>query len=305
MDGGTRHEPLGSEHFACSRHTVEPPHSPGEWLSRPGDRGGHAAPRRPHRPRSGQPAHADGELVTAADTGAAIGGTEGEQTRLRIFFEFIRGADEAGTSALDLIVKEPALIGDQRFDALLGGAAAEYIAARWGRPGPLWSVSIERFLDTAWWVSDLPSERAFAAVWPPAPFRRRGIYLDRHDLTNDGVHVMPEPVFNRTDLQRAFSALAAKLQHRGVVDQVHVVGGAAMLLAYDPRVTTRNIDALFSPDAPMLKAIREVAEEMGWPRTWINNQPAATSPGHLVKAAQCSITRSCMSSPHRRSIYSR
>lgn len=215
-----------------------------------------------------------GNSFTASDTGAAIGGTEGEQTRLRIFFEFIRGADEAGTSALDLIVEEPALIGDQRFDALLG-AAAEYIAARWGRPGPLWSVSIERFLDTAWWVSDLPSARAFAAVWTPAPFRRRGIYLDRHDLTSDGVHVMPEPVFNRTDLQRAFSALAAKLQHSGVVGQVHVVGGAAMLLAYDSRVTTRDIDALFSPDAPMLKAIREVAEEMGWPRTWLNNQASS------------------------------
>lgn len=170
------------------------------------------------------------QAFTMAETGAAIGETEDERARLRIFFEFLRGADETGTSALDLIVDEPALIGEHRFDALLA-AAAEYISARWGRPGPLWSVSIERFLDTAWWVSDLPSARAFAAVWTPAPFRRRGIYLDRHDLTSDGVCVMPEPVFNRTELQRAFTALAAKLERRGVVGQVHVVGGAAMLLA--------------------------------------------------------------------------
>lgn len=211
------------------------------------------------------------QAFTMAETGAAIGETEDERARLRIFFEFLRGADETGTSALDLIVDEPALIGEHRFDALLA-AAAEYISARWGRPGPLWSVSIERFLDTAWWVSDLPSARAFAAVWTPAPFRRRGIYLDRHDLTSDGVCVMPEPVFNRTELQRAFTALAAKLERRGVVGQVHVVGGAAMLLAYNSRVTTRDIDALFSTDGPMLEAIREVADEMGWPRTWLNNQ---------------------------------
>ncbi|WP_193625220.1 nucleotidyltransferase, partial [Mycobacterium tuberculosis] len=95
---------------------------------------------------------------------------------------------------------------------------------------------------------------------------------DRHDLTSDGVCVMPEPVFNRTELQRAFTALAAKLERRGVVGQVHVVGGAAMLLAYNSRVTTRDIDALFSTDGPMLEAIREVADEMGWPRTWLNNQ---------------------------------
>lgn len=211
------------------------------------------------------------QAFTMAETGAAIGETEDERARLRIFFEFLRGADETGTSALDLIVDEPALIGEHRFDALLA-AAAEYISARWGRPGPLWSVSIERFLDTAWWVSDLPSARAFAAVWTPAPLRRRGIYLDRHDLTSDGVCVMPEPVFNRTELQRAFTALAAKLERRGVVGQVHVVGGAAMLLAYNSRVTTRDIDALFSTDGPMLEAIREVADEMGWPRTWLNNQ---------------------------------
>jgi hypothetical protein len=215
-----------------------------------------------------------GQALSVAEAGAAIAGTEDEQTRLRIFFEFIRGADEAGASALDLIVDEPALVGDQRFDALLAGAA-EYIAVRCGRPGPLWSVSIERFLDSAWWVSDLPSARAFAAVWTPATFRRRGIYLDRHDLTSDGVCVMPEPVFSRTVLERAFTALAAKLQRRGVVGQVHVVDGAAMLLAYDSRVTTRHIDALFSPDGPMLKAIREVADEMGWPRTWLNNQASS------------------------------
>lgn len=215
-----------------------------------------------------------GRPFTVADTGAAIGRTDDEQARLRIFFEFLRGADEAGTSALDLIVDEPALIGDPRFDALLA-AAAEYVSARWGRPGPLWSACIERFLDAAWWVSDLPSARAFAAVWTPAPFRRRGIYLDRHDLTSDGVCVMPEPVFNRTELQRAFTSLAAKLEHRGVVGQVHVVGGAAMLLAYDSRVTTRDIDALFSPDGPMLNAIREVADEMEWPRTWLNNQASS------------------------------
>ena len=57
--------------------------------------------------------------------------------------------------------------------------------------------------------------------------------------------------------------------------EVHVVDGAAMLLAYDSRVTTRDIDALFSPDGPMLTAIREVADEMGWPRTWLNNQASS------------------------------
>jgi hypothetical protein len=85
---------------------------------------------------------------------------------------------------------------------------------------------------------------------------------------------MPKPC-PRTELHRAFTALAAKLPRRNVVGQVHVVGGAAMLLAYDSRVTTRDIDALFSPDGPMLEAIHEVADEMHWPRTWLNNQASS------------------------------
>lgn len=78
------------------------------------------------------------------------------------------------------------------------------------------------------------------------------------------------PVFHR-----AFRALAAKLERKGVVGQVHVVDGPAMLLAYDSRVTSRDTDALFSPDGPMLEAIHEVADEMGWPRTWLNNQASS------------------------------
>jgi hypothetical protein len=213
-------------------------------------------------------------VFTLADTAGAILGVDDDRIRLRIFFEFIRGAHEAGHAAMNLIADEPALTGDDRFDALFAGAA-EYLCARWGRPGPLWTIAADRFLHSAWWVSELPSARAFAMVWTPAPFRRRGIYLDRHDLTSDGVSAMPEAVFTRTELQRAFTALAAKLQRRGVVGQVHVVGGAAMLLAYDSRVTTRDIDALFSPDGPMLEAIREIADEMQWPRTWLNNQASS------------------------------
>jgi hypothetical protein len=197
-----------------------------------------------------------------------------DHTRLRIFFEFIRDAGEAGHAALPLIAIEPPWTTDQRFDALLA-AAAEHIAAQWNHPGPLWTVAGDRFLEYGWWVSDLPSARAFAWVWTPAAFRRRGIYLDRHDLASDGARPMPEPVFDHDSLLQAFTLLAAELERKAVVGQVHVVGGAAMLLAYNSRVTTRDVDALFTPDGPMVEAVRQVADQMGWPRSWLNNQSSS------------------------------
>lgn len=198
-----------------------------------------------------------------------------DATRLRLFFEFTRGADEAGVAALPLTTTEPPSTGHLRYDALLA-AAAEHLTARYGLPGPLWTTAAERFLTRAWWISALPSARTHAIVWTPAAFRRRAIYLDRHDLTHDGVAPMPEPLFDTTELHRAFAALAQKLQHRKVVGHVHVFGGAAMILAYNPqRVVTRDIDALFTPDGPVLAAIREVAIENDWPTTWLNNQASS------------------------------
>lgn len=217
------------------------------------------------------PTHA----LSLTDAAQAMIRTTDDRTRLRIFFEFSRGADESGLAALPLVRIEPPTTGDQRYDALLA-AIAEHIATRYGLPGPLWSITADRFLHSPWWVSTLASARSQALLWTPASFRRRGIYLDRHDLTHDGVAPMSEPVFDHTGLHRAFSALAEKLSRRSIVGHVHVVGGAAMILAYDPtRAATRDIDALFSPDGPMITAIRQLAAEHGWPSTWLNNQAAS------------------------------
>jgi len=83
---------------------------------------------------------------------------------------------------------------------------------------------------------------------------------------------MPEPVFDHDELTRAFTLLADRLERKQVVGHVHVIDGTAMLLAYRSRVITRDVDALFAPDAPILKAAHEVAAQLDWPRSWLKNQ---------------------------------
>ena len=82
-------------------------------------------------------------------------------------------------------------------------------------------------------------------------------------------------LLDRELLRQAFDLLAAKLARRGVVGELHVFGGAAMVLAFDARVATRDVDALFRPDGPVLEAAREVADELGLPRSWLNNQASS------------------------------
>lgn len=101
--------------------------------------------------------------------------------RLRLVFEFLRGAHDDGNAVVLLVASEPAPTGDQRFDALLA-AIAEDLCIHAGETPPSWVHAPSRFLDGAWWVSRLPSARAAALVHTPASFRRRGVMIDRRDL---------------------------------------------------------------------------------------------------------------------------
>lgn len=82
-------------------------------------------------------------------------------------------------------------------------------------------------------------------------------------------------LLDRATLRQAFDLLAAKLARRGVVGELHVFDGAAMVLAFDARAATRDVDALFLPDGPVLAAAREVADELQLSVSWLNDQASS------------------------------
>jgi predicted nucleotidyltransferase len=79
-------------------------------------------------------------------------------------------------------------------------------------------------------------------------------------------------LLGRAELERAFTALGERLAHRGVVADVFVVGGAAMALAYDASRVTRDVDARFVPHGIVLDEARRVAQDLGLPPWWLNEQ---------------------------------
>lgn len=101
-------------------------------------------------------------------------------------------------------------------------------------------------------------------------------------------------LLGRAELERAFTALGERLAHRGVVADVFVVGGAAMALAYDADRVTRDVDARFVPHGIVLDEARNVANDLGLPPWWLNEQATAyisgeDDPGNVG----CSIIRGC------------
>jgi predicted nucleotidyltransferase len=79
-------------------------------------------------------------------------------------------------------------------------------------------------------------------------------------------------LMGRADLERAFTALGERLARRGVVADLFVVGGAAMAMAYDATRVTRDVDAMFVPHGVVVEESRAVADDLGLPPWWLNEQ---------------------------------
>lgn len=83
---------------------------------------------------------------------------------------------------------------------------------------------------------------------------------------------MTEPLLSQATLRNALSRLAERLRARGIVGDVYLFGGGAIVLAFDVRPATRDLDARFAPDGPIQAEAMEVARELGLPGTWLNQQ---------------------------------
>ncbi len=79
-------------------------------------------------------------------------------------------------------------------------------------------------------------------------------------------------ILDRAAIEDALRRLGDRLARRGVVADLYVFGGAAMALAYDARRSTRDIDAVFRPHGAVLEEAWAVADELGLPRWWLNEQ---------------------------------
>jgi hypothetical protein len=81
-------------------------------------------------------------------------------------------------------------------------------------------------------------------------------------------------LLTRQDIITAFERLGQLAATDGYTLRLVIFGGAAMVLGYDARKSTQDIDALFlpPPEAHVVRAwATKVARENGWPDNWLND----------------------------------
>jgi hypothetical protein len=75
----------------------------------------------------------------------------------------------------------------------------------------------------------------------------------------------------REQILAALDCLNRALAERAVLGEVCLFGGAVMVLAFNARLATKDVDAIFQPANIVRELAEEVAKSMGLPANWLND----------------------------------
>ena len=75
----------------------------------------------------------------------------------------------------------------------------------------------------------------------------------------------------RAQIVRALTRLGGLCAEAGIKAEIAIYGGAVMMIAYDCRKATKDIDAIFHPAGAVEPLIRQVAGELNLPEDWMNS----------------------------------
>jgi hypothetical protein len=97
----------------------------------------------------------------------------------------------------------------------------------------------------------------------------------------------PTSPLDRRTILKALSLLNEKFEEESVIGEICLFGGTVMMLAFNARLSTGDVDAVFQPAEVFRRRAREVAEEMQLSEDWLNdgvkgyvsNAPEYTSDG--------------------------
>lgn len=76
---------------------------------------------------------------------------------------------------------------------------------------------------------------------------------------------------DREVILRAFATLSEGFAARGVTGELCLFGGTVILLAFNARVLTKDVDALFQPTSRIRDLASRIAADENLPANWLND----------------------------------
>jgi hypothetical protein len=90
-------------------------------------------------------------------------------------------------------------------------------------------------------------------------------------VNGDGKNFEPGSGLTREQILSALTVLNEKLAQRGAAGELCLFGGAVMVLAFQARIATKDVDAIFQPTPLIRELALEIAEDLDLPEHWLND----------------------------------
>ena len=87
-------------------------------------------------------------------------------------------------------------------------------------------------------------------------------------------------MLTRSEAEGALRDLVFRLDERRWSATIYIVGGTALMLGFDARQSTRDVDAVVTPRDRVLAVAAEIAELRNLPDDWLSTDAAIFVPPH-------------------------
>ena len=75
----------------------------------------------------------------------------------------------------------------------------------------------------------------------------------------------------RDQILAALEALSDRLGEREIIGEICLFGGTVMVLAFNARLATKDVDAVFQPAQTIRDLAKTIGEQMHLPSNWLND----------------------------------
>ncbi|MDR3087337.1 MAG: nucleotidyltransferase [Azoarcus sp.] len=83
---------------------------------------------------------------------------------------------------------------------------------------------------------------------------------------------MGNVILTREDILRGLKCLDQRAKQDGIAVDVSIYGGAALILAFDLKRATRDVDVSVTGNLNYVRKVAaEIARTQGWPESWLND----------------------------------
>lgn len=82
---------------------------------------------------------------------------------------------------------------------------------------------------------------------------------------------MSKEYFTKQDILRFLSIINEKLKNEDLKGEIALFGGSVMCVAYNARMLTKDVDAVFEPKNAIYKIAEEIRKEYGLKKGWLND----------------------------------